>query len=384
MKKVLRVTKTQDPASGGPIEGIKQSINYLNEHGFSTSVASLDRKTSWFLQNTSYESFPLGHSPIKYGYNHSAYKKLLDVAKDFHVIIVDGIWQYHSIIAYKVAKKLGIPLFIFPHGMLDPWFQSQYPLKHLKKMLYWKLFESSGFAAANGILYTCEKELELAIQSFSPYPANNFVAGFGISLPPQNKRSLREAFLSHYPQLRNKEVFLFMGRLHEKKGIDNLIKAYAAIKPSHNDLHLVIAGPDTDNLKHKLMMLAESLGVSHCITWTGMLSGNLKWGAFYASSLFCLPSHQENFGIVLAEALGCGLPVSTTKSVNISNEILLQSAGFVNEDSTQGAIDGISSWLKQSQEQKALMMASARSLFDNQFDLDTVSTRLANLLRSSL
>ena len=86
-------------------------------------------------------------------------------------------------------------------------------------------------------------------------------------------------------------------------------------------LQLVIAGPDQIGWQADLQQMALTLGIADRITWTGMLSGKLKWGAYRCAELFCLPSHQENFGIVVAEALACGLPVAIADPVNISGEI---------------------------------------------------------------
>src|SRR6185437_1538003 len=108
-----------------------------------------------------------------------------------------------------------------------------------------------------------------------------------------------------------------LGRIHPKKGTDILIASFAASLAKNPDWQLVIVGPDQIGWQKELQALAESLGVSNRITWTGALAGSLKWGAFSASELFVIPSHQENFGIVVAEAMSCNLPVVMSNKVNI-------------------------------------------------------------------
>jgi len=101
------------------------------------------------------------------------------------------------------------------------------------------------------------------------------------------------------------------------------------VAPTDPRLQLVIAGPDQVGWQAALQQRAAVLGIAERITWPGMLNGELKWGAFRCAELFCLPSHQENFGIVVAEALACGLPVSAAEPVNISEEVRVARAALV-------------------------------------------------------
>ena len=101
-------------------------------------------------------------------------------------------------------------------------------------------------------------------------------------------------------------------------------------------MHLVIAGPDHVRYQSVLQERIAALGLSERITWTGMLTGETKWGAFRCAELFCLPSHQENFAIVVAEALACGTPVAIAHPVNTSADVAAASAGIVHEDTIVG------------------------------------------------
>jgi glycosyltransferase involved in cell wall biosynthesis len=100
--------------------------------------------------------------------------------------------------------------------------------------------------------------------------------------------------------------------MHEKKGCRELLEAFRQVLTAANasqDLHLVMAGPADSAYGRQLKEAVIRLGLADRVTWTGMLSGDLKWGAFHAAEAFILPSHQENFGIAVAEALACGVPV---------------------------------------------------------------------------
>jgi len=147
------------------------------------------------------------------------------------------------------------------------------------------------------------------------------VVGYGTSAPTGDAEQQQKLFLRRFPHLRDQRLVLFLSRIHPKKGVDLLIEAFAAVAPMDPRLQLVIAGPDQVGWQAQLQQRAAALGIAERITWPGMLGGDLKWGAFRAAELFCLPSHQENFGVVVAEALACGLPVAIAEHVNISAEV---------------------------------------------------------------
>jgi glycosyltransferase involved in cell wall biosynthesis len=174
---------------------------------------------------------------------------------------------------------------------------------------------------------------------------------------------------------------LFLSRIHEKKGCDLLVEAFARVARSDPSLCLVIAGPDQTGWVAKLKDRAERLGIADRITWPGMLQGDLKWGAFYAAEVFCLPSHQENFGIVVAEALACGKPVLVSNKVNIWREIETDGAGLVNDDTLEGTVKGLQQWLALTPEAKQKMQKSARRSFVARFRIDRVAESLINILQ---
>ena len=162
---------------------------------------------------------------------------------------------------------------------------------------------------------------------------------------------------------------LFLSRIHPIKGVDMLIEGFAKTCNNKPDLQLVIAGPDSVGLQSELQQLVEKLGISHKITWTGMLKGDMKWGAYHTAEAFILPSHQENFGIVVAEALSCSLPVLITNKVNIWQEIAEDNAGLVVDDTVDGCVDLISRWQQMDDSSKAEMRSNAYRCFINRFEI---------------
>jgi glycosyltransferase involved in cell wall biosynthesis len=265
--------------------------------------------------------------------------------------------------------------------MLDPWFKHTYPLKHLKKWAYWPWADYRVLRDARAVLFTTEQERLLARQSFWLYKANEVVVGYGTSAPPADAERQRKAFFNRFPHLRGQRILLFLSRIHPKKGVDLLIEAFAAVASSDPRLQLVIAGPDQVGWQKSLQQRAAELGIAERITWPGMLRGELKWGAFRCAELFCLPSHQENFGIVVAEALACGLPVAIADPVNISAEVAAAGAGLVHADTVAGTTAALRQLLVLPADQQGQMGQRGLQLFRERFDFAAVAKTLLPLLR---
>jgi glycosyltransferase involved in cell wall biosynthesis len=184
--------------------------------------------------------------------------------------------------------------------------------------------------------------------------------------------------LARFPELAGRRVLLFLSRIHEKKGCDLLIRAFA--KVADDSLHLVFAGPDQTGWTARLQSLATELGVAERLTWTGMLSGDLKWGALRLAEAFVLPSHQENFGIAVAEALACGTPVLISNKVNIWREIEQDRAGFVDEDDELGTTRLLQRWLGTSADERSQMRKNALASFEARFEVKRAAASLIEAL----
>ncbi len=382
--KLLHLIRSLNPSGGGPAEGVRQITPHLAAQGVSTTVTSLDPPDAAWLQNQPFEAMGLGPVAGCYGYRRDLPSRIRALAEQHDAVIIEGIWQYHAFATWRALHGTGIPYYVYTHGMLDPWFKRTYPLKHLKKLAYWPWADYRVLRDAQAVLFTTEQERLLARQSFWLYQANEVVVGYGTSAPPGNAEQQREQFLSRFPQLRGQRILLFLSRIHPKKGVDLLIEAFASVAPTDPRLQLVIAGPDQVGWQAQLQQRPAALGIADRITWPGMLSGDLKWGAFRAAELFCLPSHQENFGIVVAEALACGLPVAIAEPVNISAEVAGAGAGLVQSDTLAGTTEALRQWLALDEFAREQMKVRAVQLFAERFDFASVARNLIPVLQSAL
>lgn len=356
------------------MEGIRQITPHLESLGATTTVACLDAPGEVWLDNFPCRTVALGPVTSKFGYRRGLPPCIRELAQSNDVVVVQGIWNYHAFATWRALKGTTIPYFVYTHGMLDPWFRHAYPIKHLKKWAYWPWADYRVLRDATAVLFTSEQERILARQSFWLYSAREKVVSYGTSLPEGDPAEQRRLFLEHFPHLQGKRILLFLSRIHPKKGLDLLIEAFASVAATDQSLHLSIAGPDHTGWQAELQQRVTSLGLIDRISWLGMLSGSLKWGAFRCSELFCLPSHQENFGIVVAEALACGLPVMIAEPVNISREVAEAGAGLVHPDTIAGTTAGLRQWLTLCHTERTVMGQCASALFSERFDLASVAS----------
>lgn len=382
--RILHVNHSANPAGGGPIEAIKQSARALGKIGHTVELLCLDAPDASSLSDCEFPIHAVGPSSNGYGYTPSLIPWLHSHRHNYDVIVINGLWQFSGFGTWQALRGTNQPYFVFPHGMLDPWFKRRYPLKHLKKWLYWPWAEYRVLRDAAAVLFTCEEERIQAQQSFWLYKCNEVVVSFGTAAPVGDQDTQRSAFFDRFPKLRGRRLLLFLGRIHEKKGCLELVNAFHRVKCQRpDDLHLVIAGPADSDYALNVKQTVARLGLSNRITWTGMLSGDLKWGAFHAAETFVLPSYQENFGIAVAEALACGVPVLISNKVNIHREIEGDGAGLVEDPGPVGTTRLLERWLHSNPETRSSLRLSARRCFEKRFEIDRAAASLTEVFASA-
>ncbi|MCE0522318.1 MAG: glycosyltransferase [Methylacidiphilales bacterium] len=386
----MNVTSSIDPRAGGVSEAILRLSKAVIELGHQVEIVSADAPDSSWGKSLQVPVHMKGPALGPLEYSRDFERWLMQNCGRFDAIISHGLWRFNSRATRLAARSAGRPYFIFPHGMLDPWFKRHYPAKHLKKCLFWWLTEYSVLRDARAVLFTCREELLLARESFRPYKCVERVVPLGTHEPPGNKDEHQRAFLEAFPQIRNKRVILFLGRLHEKKGCDLLLRAFQNLleskpKAMWRDLHLMIAGPcaHADYLELLKQLAGPCEAVSPgSVSFPGMLSDDLKWGALRQAEVFILPSHQENFGIAVVEAMACGTPVLISRPVNIWHEIESSGAGLVDFDTVEGCSRLLAGWLGLSAEDKARMGVKAHDSFKQHFEITQTAVSLIDTIRS--
>jgi len=379
--RLLNVIRSVDPASGGMAEGLRQSVAATRAMGHEEEVLTLDAPHDDWVRSFPATVHAIGPATGLYGHCNRLVPWLRDNAPLYDAVVVHGLWQFHSLAVRRALKGGPVPYFIYPHGMLDPWFKQRYPLKHLKKWLYWPWADYRVLRDAAAVLFTAGEEARLAAQSFWLYRARPAVVGYGVALGEPSQLGSADEFAQAWPATRGKRVVLFLGRLHPKKGGDLLIEAFAELADSEPSLHLVMAGPDdSSGVRAGLEALAARLGVAHRITWTGMLGGSAKWSALKAAEVFALPSHQENFGIAVVEALAMGVPVLISDKVNIWREIVDGGAGHAGSDTVAGTADALRRWLQLLPAERDAMKLRAVACYKQHFHMASAARRLIDTI----
>jgi glycosyltransferase involved in cell wall biosynthesis len=376
------VLSTLDPAYGGPAENARTMSAALIAMGHFCELATLDSPSAPYLKGIGCPVAALGPGHLgKYGFSPAFKNWLRRNVRRFDVIMISGIYQYHSIATRHECLRADIPYIVLPHGALDPWFRHRYPLKHAKKWLYWPWADYRVLRDAARVCFTTVEESMLAPKSFWLYRARSAVIGYGTAAPPAPEVSDEENFLSAYPQLREHRFLLFLSRIDRKKGCQLLIEAFARTAHLDPTLLLVMAGPDTSGWQHELERQAKDLGISSRIVWVGSLHGRQKWAAYRRAEAFVLTSHSENFGIVVVEALACGTPVLISERVNIWHEVVQGGGGLAAPDTVDGATDLLTRWNAITTAERRYMARSAKLTFDTKFDISAVSASIVAEMR---
>lgn len=392
--KLLRLIHSLDPAAGGPVQGIQQISPLLADRGVITTAVSLDAAEAPWLaaaatEPLGYRALGLGPGRGFYGYRRGVARQLQRLAADADAVVIHGIWQYQAFAGWRALRRLGRaapPYWVYPHGMLDPWFRRTYPRKHLKKWLYWPWADYRVLRDADAVCFTSDQERLLARESFWLYRAREQVVPYGIAAPPPEAAAQRRSFAARFPALAGQRLILCLARLHEKKGLDLLVRAFAPLARHDPSLQLMLAGPSSgiggSETKARLEALAREQNIADQLHLPGLLQGDLKWGALRSAELFALPSHQENFGIAVVEALACGLPVLISTAVNISSEVRQAGAGLVQPDTLEATAEALARWQALDPAGRRAMASAAEGLFADRYELGASVDRFLNLLQS--
>ncbi len=204
--------------------------------------------------------------------------------------------------------------------------------------------------------------------------------GYGILEPKFNKKKSINLFNKNFPRLKNKKFLLFLGRFHEKKGCDTLIKALNILLKKNIKINVLLAGPN-NTFKDNLKSLSKKYGLQKNLFWSDTIINDLKWGAILSSSGMVLASNGENFGVALAESLSCSRPVLTTNKVNIYKEILKHKAGFVSKNSVNDFSKILEKFNNFNKVKKRQLSKNSLICFNKNFNLEYKNNILAKFLK---
>lgn len=246
--------------------------------------------------------------------------------KNFEVAHIFGLYDLLGPSVASACRKRAIPYVVEPIGMFIPIVRNV-----LLKRIYHRLCGTRMLEGASAIVATSEQEIEEFASGGIPREKivmrRNGVEA-PISLPEPGK------FRDRLEIPKDTKLVLFLGRLSVKKSPELLLRAFAEARKQLEEMNLVLvfAGPDDGGMKAQLEQMAEQLGVSQCVQFTGALFGQDKWAAYWDADLFVLPSQNENFGNTAAEAVAAGTPVIVTEQCGIAPLLASQAGLAVKHD----------------------------------------------------
>jgi glycosyltransferase involved in cell wall biosynthesis len=262
----------------------------------------------------------------------SALDRAARVLEECDVLHLHGAWEPPNLQFARLARRIKLPYVVTVHGMLDDWCMRQ---QSVKKRTFLSLFGRRLFEGAAAVQCTARAEAEQASKHLGK--ATTVVLPNLVDLSPFD--TLPGPGLAHaaFPDSRTDlPKVLFLSRLHPKKGVELLIAAAALLRGRGRPLRVLVAGSGDPHYEQSLRDLVRRQKLEDVVKFLGLVRGAEKVSLYQAADVFVLPTSQENFGLVLAEAMACLTPVVTTKGVDIWREV--QGAGGVIVEPTPAAL----------------------------------------------
>lgn len=291
--KVLHVISGISRQSGGPSRSSQGLVAGLNAAGVETYLVALrPGDKPWIEGVDRFEAID----------GTDRMPELLSQIKP-DIVHIHGIWSLQLHAVAQICRRWNVPYVIAPRGMLEPWSLKQ---KWLKKRIARFVYQDGDLKHAAALHATAESEAEQfrALGFTNPI----IISPNGVNLP----KVLPPKTVGREPRARRA---LFVSRMHPKKGVLELVDAWAKVKPADWCCELVytVGSGEERAYEQKIRQRVSELGLADQFIFTGKLDDDKKWEAYVRADLFVLPTYSENFGIVVPEALYAGVPVITTK-----------------------------------------------------------------------
>jgi len=329
--RVLHVIPSVAERSGGPATAIIPMCRALMQHGVEvlliTTNSDLREDDLPDGPVAEYKGVPAMFFPSQLGqsfkYSRPLASWLSSNIRNFGLAHIHAVFNHSSVAAAHLCRKAGVPYVVRPLGTLEPWSVKQ---KSLRKRLFWEVSGKAMLRRAAAVHYTTEAE-KLSTEALFGLQHGRVIA---LGIEPTTS-SATETLAHLFPSLAADPYVLVLSRLHPKKGLDVLIEAFLSLVQRRQFAHwrLVIAGDGPADYVLKLKQQVSASAHQDQVLFTGWLDGNRKNAVLSGASLLALPSHQENFGLCVMEALSHSVPVLVSPNVNLASEISAANAGWI-------------------------------------------------------
>ena len=370
----LQVMPDIHPKYGGLSAAVPELARALRPLGIEAPVAALcesgEEYVPWQIAADAMHFLP--RSRRAWTFSMQPHRALEGLVRDCDGVHVHGLWTPASHAAARAAHRSNRPLCLTAHGMLEPWSLQQH---RLRKQWYAAVVEHRVLrgAACLHALTRSEAESYRAITRDVPIA----IVPNGVDVPQDISE---EHFFAVHPELREQRIVLFLSRLHPKKAVDVLLRAWPRIHARHPEAHLVIAGTGAAEYEAQLKAQAQQHCVPGSVTFTGLLQGRMKWAALHAAECFVLPSHSEGFSVAILEALGAGTPVLATPQCNMS-ELETAGCGWFTEPKQEALYEALDALLCRAPSANAQAGQRGRALIRQRYTWAAVAQQMAELYR---
>jgi glycosyltransferase involved in cell wall biosynthesis len=313
---LIQVVPSIEEEASGPSYSVVALNRAINRAGVSSRLIATGRETA--DTNSGIRTFTRSGFPFRLGRSPDMYRWLRREVGAGRVDVIhnNSIWMMPNVYPGWVTRGKNVPLVVSPRGTFSGWAMAR---SRAIKILFWSSLQKSAISHAKLFHATAENEYSDIRRLGFRQPVA--VIPNGIDIPEVSRPAHRG----------NDRILLFLGRLHPVKGVDLLLEAWARLQGSHPRWRLRIVGPGDADYLRKLKEQADALGLER-VTFAGPLYGEEKGEAYRSADLFVLPTHSENFGVAVAEALAAGVPVVTTKGAPWSGLVEHRAGWWVDID----------------------------------------------------
>jgi glycosyltransferase involved in cell wall biosynthesis len=318
--------------------------------------------------------FPVTRFP-RLAYAPSLQRALFAEARVADLIHIHGLFLHPTYAAFRAASSTRTPYVVSPHGSLDPWIRRT---GRVRKAIAHEVWQHDLFRGAACVVGTTDEEVRLWPDYARDRPT--FVVPNGIDLDEFQDLPSGEAFRSELGVGPTEQLVVHVGRLAAKKGLDTLVRALGDLHRSDISVHLALVGPDDEGLAPRLTALARSEGIPDWVHLCGFRDGGRRLEAIAAADVFALPSHTENFGIAVLEALAAGCPVVVSTEVNLAAQIAAAGAGIITPPTVDATARAVRDVLANPELGRKL--AANGRVFANHFGWDVVAGEMVGLYTS--
>ena len=336
--RVLHVIPSLASRTGGPAASVVESSLALQRCGVDVTIFATDMAEAASAAahgRATMADLPAGardldvrpfaaRSPYRLAFSPEMYRALREEAHAYDVVHIHSLFLFPQFAAYRAALSSGVPYVVSPRGALDPHLRKR---ARLVKAATEQLWQRSMLEHAAALHVTSDDEARLT-SDIAPR-VQRYVVSNGVRCDDYRQLPSGQAFRERYMGGSDDPIVLYLGRISHKKGLDILIRAFALARRDAPAIRLAIVGPDDEGLTPALITQACRAGVGDHVVFTGMLRGDDKLDALAAADVWALPSHSENFGVAVVEALAAGRATVISPAINIASEIAAAGAGVV-------------------------------------------------------